>query len=140
MSSIPYTILRSTQFFEFVGRIAQESADGKSLRVAAAFIQPIVSDDVVAELADVAVGAPVNGTLEVAGPDRFHLDDLVRRALTASGDSRNVITDAKARYFGALLDEETLTSEAPAVLGTLHFADWLSRSASRPPTQTAAAR
>jgi uncharacterized protein YbjT (DUF2867 family) len=78
-SQIPYTILRSTQFFEFITRIAQESGDGKSLRVTSAYIQPIVSDDVVKALAGVAVGAPVNGTVEVAGPDQFHLDELVRK-------------------------------------------------------------
>jgi uncharacterized protein YbjT (DUF2867 family) len=139
-SPIPYTILRSTQFFEFISRIAQESADGKSLRVASAYIQPIVSDDVVAALADVTVGSPVNGTIEVAGPDRFHLDDLVRRALKATGDAREVITDGDARYFGAHLDERTLTPESPARVGSMHFAEWVSYAASRPPTQRPAAR
>ena len=95
-SQIPYTILRSTQFFEFFSRIAQASADGKSLCVTSAFIQPIVSDDVVSALADVAVGSPSNGTMEVAGPERFHLDDLVRHALKATGDAREVITDGGA--------------------------------------------
>ena len=133
-SQIPYTILRSTQFFEFISRIAQTSGDGKSLRVTSAFIQPIVSDDVVSALADVVVGSPVNGTVEVAGPDRFHLDDVVRQALRASGDTREVITDEDARYFGARLAGQTLTPDSPAFLGSMHFADWVSSSTSRPPT------
>ena len=132
-SQIPYTILRSTQFFEFISRIAQTSGDGQSLRVTSAFIQPIVSDDVVSALADVVVGSPVNGTVEVAGPDRFHLDDVVRQALRASGDTREVITDEDARYFGARLAGQMLTSDSPAFLGTMHFADWVSSSTSRPP-------
>ncbi len=134
-SQIPYTILRSTQFFEFITRIAQASADGKSLRVTSAYIQPIVSDDVVSALADVTVGSPVNGTIEVAGPERFHLDDLVRRALKATGDEREVITDGEARYFGAHLDEQTLTAESPTRVGSMHFAEWVSYAASRPPMQ-----
>lgn len=132
-SPIPYTILRSTQFFEFLSRIAQASADGTSLRVPAAFVQPIVSDDVVAALAELALGPPVNGTVEVAGPERFHLDELVRRLLRASGDGREVITDGDARYFGALLRDQTLTTDAPAMLGTMRFADWMISSASRAP-------
>ena len=139
-SQIPYTILRSTQFFEFITRIAQESGDGKSLRVTSAYIQPIVSDDVVAALADVAVGAPVNGTVEVAGPEQFHLDDLVRQALKATGDAREVITDEQARYFGAVLRERTLTADSPTFLGTMHFAEWVSQPASRRPAQRPAAR
>jgi len=139
-SPIPYTILRSTQFFEFIGRIAQESADAKSLRVASAYVQPIVSDDVVSALADVAQGRPVNGTIEVAGPERFHLDELVRRVLEAAGDRREVITDSEARYFGAHLGESTLTPKSPALVGTTHFADWMRSGASRPQVQRRAAR
>lgn len=137
-SKIPYTILRSTQFFEFITRIAQESADGKSLHVTSAYIQPIVSDDVVAALAGVAVGAPVNGTVEVAGPEEFHLDELVRKALKAAGDAREVVTDEQARYFGALLGERTLTSSSPTYMGTMHFAQWV--TAARRPSQRPAAR
>jgi uncharacterized protein YbjT (DUF2867 family) len=139
-SQIPYTILRSTQFFEFITRIAQESGDGKSLRVTSAYIQPIVSDDVVAALANVAVGSPVNGTVEVAGPEQFHLDDLVRQALKAKGDDREVITDREARYFGAVLSDRMLTTDSPSFLGTMHFTDWVSHSASRPPMHQSAAR
>jgi uncharacterized protein YbjT (DUF2867 family) len=136
--SIPYTIVRSTQFFEFITRIAQASADGKSVRVASACIQPIVSDDVVAALAEVAVGSPMNDTVEVAGPDRFQLDDLVRHMLRATGDAREVVTDTGARYFGALLSERTLTPESPTFLGTMHFADWVSSAAAQPPRRQAA--
>lgn len=127
-SPIPYSILHSTQFFEFVGRIAQDGADGKSVRVSDAMIQPIVSDDVVAALADVTVGSPLNGTVEVAGPDRFRLDALVRRALSAAGDTREVITDPEARYFGAKLDDRMLTPDADARIGATHFEDWLKYS------------
>jgi uncharacterized protein YbjT (DUF2867 family) len=139
-SPVPYTILRSTQFFEFLSRIAQASADGRSLRVASAFVQPIVSDDVVAALAELAVGSPVNGTVEVAGPERFRLDDLVRRVLQATGDTREVITDGDARYFGALLRDRTLTPDAPEMIGTMHFADWMSDPASLSPGRRSAAR
>jgi uncharacterized protein YbjT (DUF2867 family) len=124
-SQVPYTILRSTQFFEFVGRIATSTSDGKGVRAATAYIQPIVSDDVVAALAEIATGEPANGTVEIAGPDRFHLDDLVRQFMKATGDVRQVITDANARYFGALLGERSLTPDAPNIVGTRHFAEWV---------------
>ena len=133
-SQVPYTILRSTQFFEFVSRIATTSPDGKSLRASSAFIQPIASDDVVAALADVTVGAPANGTVEIAGPERFHLDELVRQLMLATGDAREVITDAHALYFGALLDDQTLTTDSPNRLGTLHFAEWMAYSLAHAPT------
>jgi len=123
-SQVPYTIVRSTQFFEFIGRIAQGTVDGRSVRVSSAYIQPIAADDVVAALADVAVGTPLNETMEVAGPDRFHMDDIVRRVLKAANDSREVITDRNARYFGALLGETSLTPESPSRLGALRFAEW----------------
>jgi uncharacterized protein YbjT (DUF2867 family) len=132
-SQVPYTILRSTQFFEFVGRIATPSADGKSVHAATALIQPIASDDVVSALAEIAVGAPANGTVEIAGPERFHLDELVRRLMKATGDAREVITDAGARYFGALLQEQTLVPDSPNLRGTLHFADWVAYSTAHAP-------
>ena len=127
-SSAPYSILRSTQFFEFVGRIAQASADGKSVRVSNATIQPILSDDVVAALADVTIGSPLNGMTEVAGPDQFQLDALIRHAQSATGDAREVITDAEARYFGARLNDRTLTPDAGARIGATRFEDWLKYS------------
>jgi uncharacterized protein YbjT (DUF2867 family) len=124
-SDVPYTILRSTQFFEFVTRIATESSDGRSVRATSAYIQPVVSDDVVAALAEIAAGAPANGTVEIAGPELFHIDALVRKLMKATGDPRQVITDENERYFGALLSERTLTSDSPNIVGTMHFADWL---------------
>lgn len=128
-SSVPYTILRSTQFFEFVARIATASSDGKSVRATSAYIQPIVSDDVVSALAEIATGEPANGTVEIAGPERFRIDALVRQLMMATGDARQVITDANERYFGALLQDRTLTSDSPNVVGTMHFADWIAYSA-----------
>lgn len=143
-SDIPYSILRSTQFYEFIARIAQPSADG-SIRVSSALFQPILSSDVVAALADVTIGSPVNGTVEVGGPERYRMDDLVRRVLRANGDKREVIADAHARYFGAELDDESLVAGTGARLGATRFEDWLRASASqRPadkaPMQTAASR
>jgi uncharacterized protein YbjT (DUF2867 family) len=128
-SEIPYTILRSTQFFEFVARIATASSDGKSVRATSAYIQPVVSDDVVSALAEIATGEPANGTVEIAGPERFHIDALIRQLMKATGDARKVITDANERYFGALLQELALTSDSPDIVGTTHFADWVAYSA-----------
>lgn len=136
-SSIPYSILRSTQFFEFIGRIALDCADGKSVRVSDAMIQPILSDDVVAALADITVGSPLNGTVEVAGPNRYRLDALVRLALDAAGDARTVITDPEARYFGARLNEQTLTPDTGARIGLTHFEDWSKFSTLPPAAQKA---
>ncbi len=129
-SSIPYTILRSTQFFEFMDRIAQAGFDGESIRVSPALIQPIVSDDVVAALADIATGTPANATIEVAGPEKLPLVELVRQAVSARPDPREVIADASARYFGAVLDDGMLTAGEDALLGTTHFGDWLHARAS----------
>ena len=136
-SSAPYSILRSTQFFEFVGRIAQASADGKSVRASSAMIQPILSDDVVAALADITLGAPLNGIAEVAGPDRFPLDTLLRQVQSATGDSREVITDSDAGYFGAKLNDHTLTPDAGARIGATRFEDWLKYSLLKPSAQKA---
>lgn len=135
-SGMSYSILRSTQFFEFIGRIAQSTADGKMVSVSRALIQPVVSDDVVAVLAELALGAPINATIEIAGPDRFRLDDLVRQVLHANGDAREVITDSHARYFGAELNDQMLTPDSDARIGTTRLLNWL--SASRP--QVPAAR
>lgn len=127
-SSIPYSILRSTQFFEFIGRIPQASADGKSVRVSDALFQPIVSDDVVAALAELTLGTPVNGIVEVAGPERFRLGELVQRVLTANGDTRQVIKDTHADYFGAELDDQTLVPGPGARSGAKRFETWLKES------------
>src|SRR5262249_20099760 len=107
-SKIPYTIVRATQFFEFVGGIAQSATEGQSVRLPPALMQPIVSDDVAAALTDVAVAEPRNGRVEVAGPEPIRMDDLVRRFLSAKHDARTVTTDAHARYFGAELNDRSL--------------------------------
>ena len=127
-SEVPYTILRSTQFFEFVGGIAQEATDGKTVRLPSVLMQPIVSDDVAAALADIAPGAPVNGTVEVAGPEKIRLDELVRRYLTASKDARQVITDVNARYYGLKVNDQSLTPGDNPRTGPTHFEDWLASS------------
>jgi uncharacterized protein YbjT (DUF2867 family) len=127
-SKIPYTIVRSTQFFEFVNGIAQSATDGQTVRLSPAFIQPIVSDDVAAALAEVTFGAPVNGTIEIAGPERLRLDELVRRFLSAKQDPRQVVTDVHARYFGIELNNQSLTPGDNPRIGPTRFEDWLSRS------------
>jgi uncharacterized protein YbjT (DUF2867 family) len=132
-SGIPYTILRSTQFFEFGSRIADDASDGNNVRVpAAALIQPILSDDVVSVLADIVLAAPVNGTLEVGGPERFRFDDFIVRTLSAKHDKRKVMADVHARYYGTELDAESLIPGDKARLGKTHYDAWMSRpSASR---------
>ncbi|QGJ77729.1 SDR family oxidoreductase [Sinorhizobium meliloti] len=128
-SGIPYSILRATQFFEFVGGIAQAAAVGDEIRLSPALIQPIASDDVAAALAEVAVAPPVNGTLEVAGPEAIPLDELVRRFLRSTEDPRKVLPDVHARYFGAVLDDQSLTPGKNPRLGAIRFEDWLGRQA-----------
>jgi uncharacterized protein YbjT (DUF2867 family) len=127
-SKVPYTIVRSTQFFEFVNGIAQSATDGQTVRLSPAFMQPIVSDDVADALAEVTLGAPVNGTIEIAGPERLGLDELVRRFLRAKQDARQVVTDAHARYYGIELNDQSLTPGDNPRIGPTHFEDWLSRS------------
>jgi len=127
-SKLPHTILRATQFFEFVGDIAQAASDGQTIRLSSAFIQPMLSDDVAAALADVTLGAPVNGTLEVAGPEKIRLDELVRRFLRANKDPRQVITDVHALFYGSELDDDSLIPGDNARIAPTRFEDWLSRS------------
>jgi len=127
-SGIPYTLLRATQFFEFVGGIAQSATVGEEICLSPALIQPIASDDVVAALTDVALAAPVNGTVEVAGPEAMPLDELVRRFLRATQDTRKVVPDVHARYYGAVLDDQSLTAGKNARLGAIRFEDWLAQS------------
>jgi uncharacterized protein YbjT (DUF2867 family) len=126
-SGIPYTILRSTQFFEFINSIIKTSIEGDAVRLSPALIQPVASDDVVAALADLAVGPPLNGTVEVAGPESFPLDELAVNALAASGDKRHVIADVHARYFGAELNDGSLISVDNPRIGSIRFQDWLHR-------------
>ncbi|KJZ44687.1 SDR family oxidoreductase [Pseudomonas fluorescens] len=127
-SGIPYSILRATQFFEFVGGIADSFTVGEALCVSPALIQPLASDDVVAALTDVVLAAPVNGTVEVAGPEAMPLDELIRRFLRATQDTRQVIPDVHARYYGAVLDDQSLTPGKNPRLGAIRFEDWLSQS------------
>jgi uncharacterized protein YbjT (DUF2867 family) len=124
-SGVPYSILRSTQFSEFMGRIADSATEGNVVRLPTAFIQPIVSDDVVASLGEVVLDAPINGTVEVAGPEKFRLDDLVRRVLRTKSDAREVTGDIHARYFGAELSDESLVPlTTPPRLGKTRFEAW----------------
>ena len=133
-AAIPCTILRATQFFEFIGRIADSSSNHGTVRLPPLFFQPQAADDVAAALADIAEGAPVNGTVELAGPERFRLDELVRRYLRASKDPRHVVTDARAPYYGLeITDERALIPGDHPRIGATRFADWLARSA-RPVT------
>jgi uncharacterized protein YbjT (DUF2867 family) len=126
---VPYTIVRATQFFEFIGRIADSSTDGDAVRLPPVLVQPEAADDVASTLADVAVGAPLNDTVELAGPDAFRLDELAQRVLKARGDRREVTADVHARYFGAELDDQSLTPGDDARIASTHFEDWLSQSA-----------
>lgn len=124
-SKIPYTLVRSTQFFEFLGSIAQSGADGDKVRLSPAFVQPIASDDVAEAVADYTVGTPKNAVVEIAGPERVRLPDLVQRFLKASNDPRTVVQDAHARYFGAELKDDTLVPSGPNLrLGALGFEAW----------------
>jgi uncharacterized protein YbjT (DUF2867 family) len=127
-SKIPYTILRSTQFFEFVSGIAQSATEGQTVRLSPALVQPIVSDDVAAALVQVVVDAPLNSTVELAGPERIRLDELVRRFLSARRDARKVTTDVHALYFGIELNDQSLTPGDNPRIGPTRFEDWLSRS------------
>ena len=128
-SSIPYTIVRSTQFFEFVSGIAQLATEGQTVRLPAAMMQPIVSDDVADVMVDVALAKPLNSTIDVAGPERIRMDELVRQFLSANGDARKVITDANATYYGINVNDQSLTPGESPRLGTTRFTDWLSRGA-----------
>ena len=124
---VPYTILRATQFFEFIGRIADSSAIGETIQLAPVLVQPEAAVDVAAALADIAVSEPVNGTVELAGPEQFRLDELARRVLHANNDLRQVTADVHARYFGAELDDHSLTPGDDARIAPTRFADWLSQ-------------
>jgi uncharacterized protein YbjT (DUF2867 family) len=128
-SSIPYSIVRATQFFEFVKGIADAASEGNVVRAAPVLIQPMAAEDVARAVSRVAVGPPLNGTVEVAGPKAFRLDELLRISLRAGNDLREVITDPQARYFGAKMTERTLIPGDGAQLAETRFEDWLSYSA-----------
>jgi uncharacterized protein YbjT (DUF2867 family) len=127
-ATIPHTIVRATQFFEFLGRIADSNTDGETVYVPPVMVQPEAADDVAAALAVAAVGAPVNGTVELAGPERFRLDELIRRVLNANRDPRRVEPDEHARYFGAQLDDGSLVPGDDARIAPTRFEDWLDRT------------
>jgi uncharacterized protein YbjT (DUF2867 family) len=127
-SSIPYSIVHATQFFEFVGRIADQATDGDTVRLPPVGFQPIAADDVASAVGRVAVGEPLNGGVEVAGPERFRFDELVRRALAVRHDPRQVVADPRAPYFGAILDEGSLVPGEGARLAETRFEDWLEKS------------
>jgi uncharacterized protein YbjT (DUF2867 family) len=128
-SGVPYSILRATQFFEFIGGIADSSTEGNVVRLTSAKLQPIAADDVAAALALVVLGEPVNGFLEVAGPEPLSLAELAQRWLAAKHDKRQVVADAKARYFGAELNDRSLTPGSNPRVGKIRFDEWLKRAA-----------
>jgi uncharacterized protein YbjT (DUF2867 family) len=140
-SPIPYTIVRATQFFEFVGGIAQLATEGQTVRLPSVLMQPIAADDVAAVVADAALAEPLNGTVEVAGPESIRQDDLVRRFLKATGDARTVITDPKALYYGIPVNDQSLTPGAHPRLGPTRFENWLRHKAGEEKgTRTASSR
>ena len=134
-SSIPYTIVHATQFFEFLQKLADFGFDGKVVRLPDAFFQPMSADDVATVVGKVAVGAPVNGVVETGGPEKFRLDELVRRRLAQLNDVREVIVDPDALYSGARIDDQTLVPGKGARLGETTFDAWVAQSAGIPPSK-----
>ncbi len=126
--SIPYSIVRATQFFEFAKNIADFSMNGNQVQVPPVLIQPMAADDVASAVGRAAVGAPANGMVEVGGPERFPIDEFVRRGLAAKNDSREVVVVPSARYFGIQVSENTLIPGEGARLGETHFESWLDRA------------
>lgn len=130
-AGLPYTIVHSTQFFEFLGGIVQSGTQGDEVRLSSAYVQPIASDDVALAMADATLGAPVNGIVEIAGPEKVRLAELAQRYMGRIGDTRTVQADAGVRYFGALLDDGTLVPGSSPRLGEIDFETWFSRSGAR---------
>lgn len=124
-SLIPYTIVRSTQFFEFLNGIANASTDGDRVLLSPAYVQPIAADELVSKLAEIVAGPPANGTREIAGPEKFRLSEIVGKYLSATADPRSVTDDTNALYFGTRLDDHSLVPAGGASLGTKSFSDWL---------------
>ncbi len=127
-SGVPYTVIRSTQFLEFLGAIADSSADGNRVKLPPCLFQPIAADDVAAIVADVALAAPRNGIVEIAGPERAPFNDIVARYLKAVGDPREVVRDPKARYWGGRVEERSLVPLGEARLGRIGLDEWVRRS------------
>jgi uncharacterized protein YbjT (DUF2867 family) len=130
-SSIPYSIVRATQFFEFVNRIADSATEGNTVRLPPVRFQPMAADDVASVVSRVAMGAPSNGIVEVGGPEQFRFDELLRIGLNARNDQRDVIADPHARYFGTELSDLSLVPGNDALLGEIRFQDWLRQSTSQ---------
>jgi len=128
-SPIPYTIVHATQFFEFVDGIAKGATEGQTIRVPPVLMQPIAADDVAAVMADVALAKPLNGMVEIAGPDPIRQDELVRQFLSKKRDARTVVTDPKALYYGLAVNDQSLTPGDNPRIGPTHFADWLASNA-----------
>jgi uncharacterized protein YbjT (DUF2867 family) len=127
-SPIPYSIIRATQFFEFLERIADEATEENKVRIPPVLFQPIAAQDVADAVARVAVAAPLNGVVEVGGPQQFRFDEFIRLGLSARHDAREVVADPHARYFGAELDQRSLVPNPDATLGEVRFEDWLGQS------------
>jgi uncharacterized protein YbjT (DUF2867 family) len=127
--SIPYSIIRATQFFESVKTIADLSTDDNKVHLPTALVQPMAADDVANAVGQIAMGPPVNGTVEIGGPERFHLDEIVRQGLAAWKDPREVVTDPNGRYYGIEVKERTLLPGDDAKVGKIRFRDWLAQSA-----------
>jgi len=130
-SALPYSIVHATQFFEFITRIADDATDGNTVRLPSVLFQPIAAADVASTVSHVALGPPLNGTIEVGGPEQFRFDELVRRALAAQGDPRVVVADPAARYYGTRLAERSLTPSDGAILAPTRYRDWLSNAGAR---------
>jgi uncharacterized protein YbjT (DUF2867 family) len=133
-SKVPYTIVRATQFFEFVKQIVDSSTEGNKVRLPSALIQPMAADDVASAVARIATSAPVNGTVEIGGPEQFRLDELARQYLAARQDPREVISDPHGRYYGIEVSERALLPDNNARLGETRFETWLSQSAAQIPS------
>jgi len=127
-SGIPYTIVRATQFFEFIGSLADAGTQDGTVRLSNVLMQPIAAEDIAGAVAKIALQSPKNGYINVAGPDRRQLDELARELLKSKNDSRRVVTDPSLGYFGGQIPENALVPDHDEVLGTLHFSDWLARS------------
>ena len=128
-ASIPYTIVRATQFFEFVKRIADEATDGDVVRLPHVLFQPIAADEVAAAVCEISQRAPADGIVEIGGPEQFRFDEFIRDGLATMGDNRTVVADSEARYFGAVLQERSLVPDKAVHLGEIRFHDWQAQPA-----------
>lgn len=129
-ATVPYTIVRATQFFEFAAKLIDDNTQGDTVRVSSILMQPVAADDVVSALARTALGGPSNGTIEVAGPQRFRLDELARQILQVKHQVRKIVADTHKIYFGAEINDESLTAGDNSQIGSTRFEDWLLSSSS----------